>query len=97
MNAACLSVAEAIADFAIIGETNSRVLLQAKATSVGTMTPCPLTVWLIGSALVAQEPAIPNLPIAMVQNMAIKTWLFSTRLVPLTAYFAKIGNTAARH
>jgi len=84
-------------DFAIIGETHSRVLLPARATSVGIMIPCPLTAWLIGSAPVVQVPAILSSPIVLGRSMAIRIWLFSTRLVPLIAYFAIIGNIAARH
>ena len=38
-----------------------------------------------------RELAIPNLPILMALNMAIKIWPFSTRLVPSIAYFARTG------
>jgi hypothetical protein len=46
---------------------------------------------------VALVLAIPSLPIATVQNMVTKTWLFSTRPVPSIVYFARIGTIAVQH
>jgi len=97
MNAVCLRTAEAFVDYDTMKEISSRAPRQIKPMSVGIMTRCPLTAWLIGFAPGAQELAILILPIALVLNMVTKTWLFSIKPVPLIAYFVKIGTIAVRH
>jgi len=62
-----------------------------KLKLAGIMTHYRLIVWLIGFVPEELGLATLTLPIGRVLSMAIRTWLFFTRLAPLTAYTVRIG------